>query len=204
MFPVKFVRVAIVSAALVWCGTSQAAYTVYLYESSGNVFASGSGTINTSGLTHSSTTVPQNPRMVPTGPLLVVGAPGSLDTYRTAVRPSALGPGGLAVATSGSGPTVGADTSGAIGVPEGYVSGVPMSSQASWNGATLASLGVNTGTYSWTWGTGANADSFTLIVGSAPPVTAAVPTLSEFSLLGLSAMLGALGIARARRKRKCN
>src|SRR5262249_22787531 len=55
-----------------------------------------------------------------------------------------------------------------------------------WNGATIASLGAIPGTYTWHWGTGANADSFTLniIAPSAAPEPASLALLA-MGLAGL-------------------
>jgi hypothetical protein len=64
-------------------------------------------------------------------------------------------------------------------VPQGYVSGNPLSDTSIYDNATFASLGVILGTYVWRWGTGADADSFTLNI-----TAAAVSEPSELSQLG--------------------
>ena len=48
-------------------------------------------------------------------------------------------------------------------MPQGYVSNNVLSSSATWNNKTFASLGLTPGTYKWTWGTGAN-ENFTIII----------------------------------------
>ena len=77
----------------------------------------------------------------------------------------------------------------ALLVPEGYVSGNALSSSATWNNATFASLGVIPGTYEWTWGTGLRNQNFTLIIGGVgvPDVGSTVYLLG-FGLLGLAAL----------------
>ena len=75
------------------------------------------------------------------------------------------------VASSGSGDLVGITGVGALGgtlaLPKNYVSGAALSDTSTYDNATFASLGVTPGTYTWTWGTGATADSFALQVGPA-------------------------------------
>ncbi len=63
---------------------------------------------------------------------------------------------------------------------------------ATWNNQTFASFGATPGTYVWTWGSGANAGSFTLNIGG----TAAVPEPSSLALLVLP--LGLLMLLAAR------
>ena len=79
-------------------------------------------------------------------------------------------------------------------MPEDYTSGDPLTNSMTFNNATFASLGVTPGTYTWTWGTGAN-QNFTLIIprGTVPDGGSTV------SLLGF----GLLGLAAVRRKLSC-
>ena len=73
-------------------------------------------------------------------------------------------------------------------VPSGYVSGTALSSSATWNSATVASLGVTPGTYVWSWGAGANQD-FTLIIrGAGVPDGGSTVSLLGFALVGLTAL----------------
>ena len=74
-------------------------------------------------------------------------------------------------------------------VPQGYVSGNPLSGSATFDNATFASLGITPGTYTWTWGTGV--DSFTLQIGPAG-VSDAGSTLG----LLLVALGGLFGLSR--------
>ena len=53
-----------------------------------------------------------------------------------------------------------------------------------YDNATFASLGVTPGTYEWTWGTGTDADSFTLTEIGAVPEPASPPLLAMY-LAGL-------------------
>jgi hypothetical protein len=73
-------------------------------------------------------------------------------------------------------------------VPAGYVSGHALSDTATWDNATFASLGVTPGTYKWTWGTGAHADS------------AVIPEPSTWALMALG--FTGLGVAGWRSRRR--
>jgi hypothetical protein len=78
-------------------------------------------------------------------------------------------------------------------VPYDYVSGSPLMDTSTYDNATFSRLGVTPDIYVWTWGSGANADSFTLKAEAA-----AVP---EPATLGLM-VIGLLGAGFAGRKRR--
>jgi hypothetical protein len=171
---------------------SQAGYVVTLVEQNGNVVATGSGTIDLTDLTfqyhaESIAGIIPNEGVIQTGPAQFT----SSDTYTGVTGPSNFGSGvEQLVASSGSGDmvTIGPFGPGTIGVPDGYVSGSPLSDTSTFDNQTFASLEVTPGTYVWTWGTGADADSFTLdIVATAT----AAPEPASLTLLGL----GVVGLA---------
>ena len=81
-------------------------------------------------------------------------------------------------------------------MPEGYVSGNPLSDSMTFNNATFFSLGVRQGTFVWSWGTGAN-QNLTLIIGSG--VEGVPDGGSTVSLLGFALF----GLAALRRKLSC-
>jgi hypothetical protein len=164
-----------------------------LSESGGNVNLVASGTLNTAALSFfvngaGSGFINPNNLSLTTG-----GAGVSLlSVYITMVGPTSFGAAstGLA-ANSGSGDALGVYGSfGGLGVPRGYVSGAPLSGTSTWSGQTFSSMGVTPGTYVYSWGAGATADTLTINVG------AAVPEPSS-SLLGL---VGALSLLRRRRR----
>ena len=103
------------------------------------------------------------------------------------------------IADSNTGGPIGVNNTpgGAIlTVPQGYVSGSPINSTSTWSGKTLASLNLVAGTYTFNFGT----DTITYIVGT-PATTHSVPTLSEWGMIILSSLLalGAMFILRRRR-----
>ena len=75
------------------------------------------------------------------------------------------------------------------------MSGDRLSGSARFANASLSSLSLTKGTYRWTWGTGASADSLTLYIGGKPAPPAAVPTVRR----SLMILLARLGVKRARR-----
>lgn len=104
--------------------------------------------------------------------------------------PRSIGAGGNNVASSGSGDWVGIWMGQySVLVPVGYVSGQSLSGTGTYSSTTIAALGMTPGTYTWTWGTGGNADSFVLTIES----PAAIPSLSEWAQLMLALMV--IGVA---------
>ncbi len=74
-------------------------------------------------------------------------------------------------------------------VPTGYVSGTALSGSSTYDGMTIAGLGLTPGTYTYSSGTGADADSLTVNVG-------AVPEPSSLAL-ATAALAGGLIVALA-------
>ncbi len=174
---------------------AHAGYVVTLTQVGDSVVATGSGTIDLSGLTFLESTgggvvIEPSRGTISLGPTGV----SSDDVYTGFTGPTSFGSGFGAVASSGSGDFVGISYNlGEIGVPEGYVSGSSLSDTATWDDATFASLGVTPGTYVWTWGTAAadDIDTFTLDV---------VPEPGSLALLGTALIgIGAFGFNRRRR-----
>jgi hypothetical protein len=198
---------ALLVSVVAFAPAAEAAYTITLTESGGNVVANASGTFNltslaASGFGNAAAFVQANNSSILVGPSALT--PFTLYTNGV-TGPANFGPGAFLVANSGSGSLAGIDLSAipaAVVVPSAYVSGAAISGTATWNGQTFASLGVTPGTYTWTWGAGANADSLILQIGPlAPPSSQAIPTLSEWAVIMLGGLVALVGLSRLRRQR---
>jgi hypothetical protein len=134
-----------------------------------NVVITASGTINLAALSFalSNTSIGN---IIPNGGQAVAGPAGvSIDVYSgVSGLFSSYGPGAGTIESSGSGNFFDIDRS-VLAVPQGYISGAPLSGSATFNNATLSSLGITPGTYVATWGTGPTADSFTVNAGTPEP-----------------------------------
>jgi hypothetical protein len=191
-------RISATTAAVIALGlcanTSYAAILITLEEIGGDVVATGSGSARLDGLVYANE---GSARALLGGGTAIV-AVGS--TVHDATRfwipgggPSNFGSGASVYADSGSG-----DKFGFYGplnwivLPKGYSSGAPLSAVSTWTGATFASLGVTPGSYTWTWGSGATADSLTLKIG-------AVPEPGEWAMVGGVLCLAGVAARRSRR-----
>jgi PEP-CTERM motif len=172
-----------IGAALGLCAglavPAQAAYIVTLQQVGANVVATGSGPIDVTDLLGLGT-VPNGVGIAPSVGAIVTGLMSnlSLEEFSGFTGPTSFGSGGGRAASSSTGDGVGlGGAAGFLGVPAGYVSDSALSDTAIYDNQTFASLGVTPGTYEWTWGTGAHADSFTLQIGAAVPEPASLPLL---------------------------
>ena len=188
-------RVAsLAAAALVAFATAgspaEAAYTVTLTKSGGDVFAVGSGSLNTTGFPFTGDAWVFQDGIEPSSGTVLLGQPSGTNPNSTVYGgtlsgPTNFGSGGLSVAGTGTGDRVAlSDTVNfnEILVPLGYVSGHPLESTAAFAG-TFASLGITPGSYTWTWGSGNTANSFTLNVDAPEPASASLLALAAAALL---------------------
>jgi hypothetical protein len=189
--------------------SARAGYVVDLTQQGSDVVATGSGPIDLTGLTFFSTDNFSGPEITPNGgddPInmdILTGPRGQpFDIYTGLTGPASFGSGGGAGGASARGDVVGQNAfvgmtaSTDLYVPDGYVSGSPLSDTATYDSQTFSSLGATPGTYKWTWGTGPN-QNFTLVIGAA-----AVPEPSTWAMMLLGfAGLGFLGLRSAAGRR---
>jgi hypothetical protein len=167
-------RVFLATAAIALSVPAQAAYVVNIVQSGTDVVATGSGSINTSGLVIDSIGGGSH-AITPVGGYLWLGAAApQITLYGGVAGPMSFGPGFANAFSSSSGSSVwiwGSGGGRAIGVPVGYVSGSSLGiSTSTWANSTIASLGATPGTYVWSWGAGVDADTFTLRIEGGPAV----------------------------------
>jgi hypothetical protein len=183
------------TASLAWPAAAE--FIVDIAQQGGNVVATGSGTIDLSALTDCCGSNP-SPDITAQLGRIALGAEGSVGEAWAGGGfhgPSNFGSGGLFLASSGTGNHVEmAGSNSFLAVPTGYVSGSALSDSATWNSATISSLGLTPGTYTWAWGSGGSADSFVIDIAAA-----STPEPASLALLA-TAVLG-LRIARGRTRR---
>jgi len=172
----KAVWIGCILATLV-CGCAANASVIMTLEQVGpNVVATGNGTVDTTDLTLFLRNSPTRPFIEPAFAILFQCATCVADVYDGLLGPDNFGPGKSTDASTSTGDMLGLlGINGIIFVPLGYMSGTQLSSTGTWDNTTLADLGVTPGSYAWTWGSGAHADSLKLFAGV--PVPEPAPAL---------------------------
>jgi hypothetical protein len=176
---------------------AQAAYVLTIKQEGPNVVTTGSGSFDLTDLTAVAMGFAYSDFMAPAGAVIDTGL-GAFTIYSGVLQgPTNFGDGHVTGASSVSGDFVSLDgVASEIFVPGltgEYKSGSPVSgSSATYDDATFASLGITAGVYVWKWGSGADADTFTID---------AVPEPSTWALLGVGFLgLAAAGIRRRARR----
>ena len=208
------------AATLISAGLSapvaQAHYIVTLTQRGSDVVETGNGSLDLTALTFLGGSHMEEARINASVGLVVLGPtnPTPIAVYAGMTGPINFGSGGFEYANTGTGSLVGLAGSlipglPILGVPVGYVSGSSLrTSTDTWDDATFASLGVTPGVYTWTWGSGRDADSFRLVVAGRPvdqlasldsPSASSVPEPATWTLMAIG--FAGLGFAyRATRK----
>jgi hypothetical protein len=160
---------------------AKAEFIISIQQDGANVVATGSGSIDTAGLTKASNTFRAadydlvNAKFANYG-AGVPGEPVTLFTQFSGLSgPLSFGAGDTTNASTSSGSSiilVGKVTGGGPGIvdlPEGYVAGSFFSNVNIFNNKTLDALGLTLGTYTYTFGNGADADSIVVQIGPVAP-----------------------------------
>jgi hypothetical protein len=124
----------------------------------------------------------------------IVISHGPINLYAVS-GPTSFGSGNSFLASSSSGTVFGVGgSSGDIALPTNYVSGSFISGTDTFSSTTLALLGLTPGTYTYTFGTGQDADRVVVNIGN----VSAVPEASTWAML----LLGFTGIGFMAYRRK--
>ncbi len=182
--PIMLTCVAATAVLAAAVRPAKATFTIDIRQVGPNVVSTGTGTIDTAGLTLSFYTNVTAGSVDPSIGQSIGGPSGDVIYYSGASGPSKFGTGGQTVATSGTGAVVGVD-SGLLVLPENYVSGSTVSNANTYAVQTLSTLGLTPGTYTEAFGSGADADSFVVEVDAAPePSSASLMAVVALRFLG--------------------
>ena len=193
---------ALAVAAFSFAPSAQAGVIININQVGSDVVATGSGTLNVTGLTVVGGASGADSSQIDgpiSGVLLGPTAGGSDWAWNGAVGPAAFASGSVFFANSGSGPVLGIQgLGGDLYTPPGYISGTFLSSTDTWSNTTLAALGLIPGTYVYTWNSGVTtAGVSTSSLDDSVTVNIGTPEPASICLLG--AGLLALGLRRLRR-----
>jgi hypothetical protein len=142
-------------------------FNVTITQVGPDVVWSGSGSFNLTALTSS------GPGSVSSGfnagqAIWAIGVSGLTDTYSgVTTYPTTFGIGGVGV-TSSLGSIFGilpGPSGRSLYVPSGYVSNTTISGSATYASQTIAGMGLTSGTYTWSWGSGGNTSTLVMIIG---------------------------------------
>lgn len=145
--------------------------TITVQQSGSNLLFTATGSLNINGLTFNSTTNLGGGGIGPGTGTWIMGANANMDIY------SGITTSGIVLGTNPGGApfdSVFGDIIGVIyqsqppyqlAVPSGYNSGEAISANGTILNQTFSSFGLTEGTYTYSWGSGANAESINFIIG---------------------------------------
>jgi MYXO-CTERM domain-containing protein len=192
----KKIMIAVVVAVGVTTsgGRALAGVIIAISEVGDNVVVDASGSVNLSALTRLGDGAAFADVEGGLGQVAVGSTtPGDFNVWGIASGPATFGPGGPFTASSGSGDTFGVEGSGGfvkpvLLLPTTYVSGSGLSASDTYSNTSIAALGLTPGTYTYTWGTGATADSLTVVIGSVPEPSSLAMAATAVGMLGVLAL----------------
>jgi hypothetical protein len=175
-------------------GRAEASGVIDITQVGANVVATGSGAFDLTDLGPPSLVL-FSPVLDPATAFVSVGGSSFqfVHAYQGVTGPASFGTGGLEHPTSESGDifgVVGGATPPELFVPRDYVSGSALSGSATYDGTTIAALGLTPGTYVYTWGAGAHADSLTVKIEAVPEPSTWATMLLGVAGLGFIALRG--------------
>jgi len=171
------------AVAAVVTQTASATMLITVSEVGANVVVAESGSINLGGLIFVATGTLTGTGLAPYDGGLVIGS-GLVDSYTgTFTGPSSWGSGLYTPADSSAGSSSDFLVSiASLSVPQGYTSGTQFSGSDTFNNASIFLLGLDPGSYVYTFGSGPNADSIVINVAAPEPATL---TLFAVGIAGL-------------------
>lgn len=185
-----------IATLLSLASAARAEYMVSFEQSGANVVATGSGKLNITGLSSNGSTA-VTPLVIDSGTFGAVEFLGAIPTSQSnnvSLWGYVSGPATIGTltasnnASTGTGTVMGIDAgasgTGLLYLPIGYVSGSAISNSATWDNTTLSGLGLVNGVYTYTWGSGQNADSYVIDIGQPVPEPAsALMLLAPLAIL---------------------
>jgi hypothetical protein len=193
---IKSIGLAVASMVLA-LAPAKAEFVISILQEGTNVVATGSGSVNTAGLVADPNPVMKGlyDLVAPKFANIGFGVPatpfGSFTEFSGLSGPASFGSGDTKNANTTSGASfilVGKeDGQGIVDLPVTYVSKTLFTDSDTFNNATFSSLGLTVGTYTYTFGSGVNADSIVVQIGAVPEPSTWAMMILGFVGLGLMA-----------------
>ena len=178
------------AALLLNPGRAEAILTYNIFQSGANVVVQASGSLNLAGASAGTDKCGAAGFLQSSFASICTGPDGDIDFYAITGPSSFPGTANLPSASSVSGISTGLFGSlGLAGVATGYVSGNSIFSSATFNGQTLAGLGLTTPGLLGTWSLVGGSDSIRVILGAPAPVPGPLPLLGAAAAFGWSRRL---------------
>ncbi len=169
MNPARIVPLALASFLAIASFSDQANASAFIKitESGGDVIVSATGSLNIADLTFWQTS--NTAQGIHSSSSFLEVSSGPVDLYQSISGPASFGTGSFTFPSSGTGDRLGIRFGAAsLAVPAGYISGTSLAGTSTFANKSFAQLGLVPGSYTWTWGSGDNADSLTIKVADAP------------------------------------